>query len=218
MILVCENCAARFVVDPAAIGPSGRWVRCGRCRHEWRASPAIDIPAEAIDFAPPLFPRPLPPGSNLPALRHEPRGAMAAVLGWVLLIGLAAGLAGGYLWREEIVAEYPAVRPMYAAFGVDVSFPGEGLRIEDSPTLSRVIKEDVPTLVIEGRVANLSGGERLVPRLRAVLHDTAGRELYRWEFAAASVRLAPGESAPFRTEIRQPASAAAGLSINFADD
>ena len=35
MIVTCSNCAARYAVDPLAIGPAGRTVECARCHHRW---------------------------------------------------------------------------------------------------------------------------------------------------------------------------------------
>lgn len=48
MILSCPNCEARFVVSPAAIGPTGRRVRCANCRHDWFA----DAPDESLEIVP----------------------------------------------------------------------------------------------------------------------------------------------------------------------
>ena len=52
MIIACPSCDARYVVDPAKIGPDGRRVKCAKCGHTWaEAAPppddlADDIPAE----------------------------------------------------------------------------------------------------------------------------------------------------------------------------
>jgi predicted Zn finger-like uncharacterized protein len=53
MHLNCPSCDSRFVIDPAALGPSGRKVRCGRCGHAWHAEPGA---TEAGDQSPPPAP------------------------------------------------------------------------------------------------------------------------------------------------------------------
>ncbi len=58
MILTCPSCAARFLVNSAAIGAEGREVRCGRCSNSWFAAPESEAEAataaEAPLVAPPL--------------------------------------------------------------------------------------------------------------------------------------------------------------------
>lgn len=39
MQLICPSCDSRFLVPDTAVGPAGRVVECGQCRHRWRVLP-----------------------------------------------------------------------------------------------------------------------------------------------------------------------------------
>lgn len=43
MIIQCENCDTTYTISEAEIGPSGRFVRCTHCAHEWVAYAPIPI-------------------------------------------------------------------------------------------------------------------------------------------------------------------------------
>src|SRR5262245_29530051 len=52
MILTCTSCATRYYADDAAIGPTGRTVRCAACGFSWFAEPQLELRTAAD--APPM--------------------------------------------------------------------------------------------------------------------------------------------------------------------
>jgi predicted Zn finger-like uncharacterized protein len=61
MILLCPQCATRYIVPDSAIGPAGRQVRCAACRHSW-------FQDGAEMRRPDLTPEPTPAAAPEPAL------------------------------------------------------------------------------------------------------------------------------------------------------
>lgn len=93
MILTCPACATRYIVDPAAIGASGRTVRCARCHKTWHQDlpdgqqiPRVTRPV-AVE-TPPVMPttssayedRPAPDGSQQPKDEAPPADPMPSFM------------------------------------------------------------------------------------------------------------------------------------------
>ncbi len=126
MILRCPQCATRFLVDPATLGPAGRTVRCGACGHHWHQGPAavrdlavspaaaLPVPVAAPIEAPEAEPRPAKP-----AKRRRHRSVRGQMLSLALTVAiLAVVLLAGYRFRGDIVSRWPESVRLYEALGV----------------------------------------------------------------------------------------------------
>lgn len=219
MILKCPECSTRYVVDPAAIGPAGRTVRCSRCGHSWAEPPPADLPKPAPPRLPPVepvdsFSRRVPRGTNLPALPRPRRSRAPAIL-WTLVVLVFAGALAAAAWqRDLIMARVPATGQVYDLVGLGPEPPGAGLQLFDvSPAVTR--RDGQRVITISGFVVNISDRARVVPPMVGIVYDKSEKEIYRWRFSAPSPKLLVRERVPFSTEIVNPPEAAARVNVTF---
>ncbi len=232
MILTCPECNTRYLADASAIGVGGRRVRCTKCAHEWRQTP--DLPGdaalepEAADDArfpaetapPPILPRsgrirPLPRGSNLPALTNKSSSGRYWA-GWaVLVLVLAAGTASAVVWREAVVTHWPPAGRLYDLVSLPVS-PPEVFAFDIRDVASKIAFEaGQRVLKVSGQVINIGAEAKSVPRLRVTIVDDANRTLHDWTVAMPTKALGPGESTPFTTRLPNPPENVKRISVTF---
>jgi predicted Zn finger-like uncharacterized protein len=165
--------------------------------------PSAPQPPPRADYvaAPPPQER-MPPPTRVEV---RPPRHWGALVGWVLLVAVLVGLGGAVVLREDVIAAFPQSREAYRVLGFNVPRPGSDLDIVDTrPTWSR--SDGQPTLIIEGRVKNMSNAARDIPQLRAVLRNGAV-DVQSWTFTASASSVPAGGEVPFRTEARAPPAA-----------
>jgi predicted Zn finger-like uncharacterized protein len=222
MIVTCSKCEKRYVVDPRALGAPGRRVRCANCQHTWFEA----APEEALSSIelPPLPENPpvvrttaLEPGAarrvQLPAVSRQGRGMV-----WVRRGAMAAAVVLA-VWaviaaRGHVMSAVPFTTRLYSLVGLGPAVPGQGLELRQV-TPSRGVDNGVPTLAINGQVANVSSGPKPVPKLRVALRDGNNKEIQSWTVSVTDEPLAPGASVPFHTTISQPPDGATGVIVSF---
>lgn len=211
MILTCPSCATRYLIDPTALGVTGRVVRCARCSHSWTELPPEDMPKRVDVIPPPEAVRPIPPGSNLPALRDP--GGKTAWIGWAALVVVIAGaLAGGYLWRDRVIAEWPEAARLYAQLGLDEHETTRGLDIRNVDR-DIFVQDEHTVVVVTGEVVNTTGRRREVPRVVIQIMNKDGGVIETRLVKVADSELAPGESTTFSDRFTYPPQNAVQLNV-----
>jgi predicted Zn finger-like uncharacterized protein len=154
-------------------------------------------------------------GRKLHAPVRKPRRSAGKVISLFVLILLISGVASvALLMEQQVMMWLPATQRLYAMIGVEPSFLGRGLQIVE-PKPKKEIDGNDEILVVEGEVRNTTGGPIDVPLMRGALLDKKGKELHIWTFTAAKPQIAPGETARYRTEFRNPPTEAESLDITF---
>lgn len=228
MIVTCSKCEKRYVVDPRALGAPGRRVRCANCLHTWfeaapeempasielpplpEAAPVVRITAAERDAPEPEAARRI----QLPAVPRQSKGMV-----WLRLIAAAAVVVlvvwGLVAERSYVMSAVPFTTRLYTLAGLGPAVAGEGLELREV-TPARSVDNGVPTLAINGQVANVSNSPQPVPKLRIALRDANNKELQSWMVSVTDQPLAPGASVPFHTTISQPPDGATGVVVSFA--
>ena len=208
MIIRCFACSTRFRIDPAALGDSGRRVRCTNCGHVWLELPQRTVAPQPEPIAPP--PAPSPPTS-------PERGGVW--FGWLVAgFVVAVVLTGLALGRNTIVAAWPDTVGAYDSAGLPIRVPhADGLRIAEIES-ERVQGGNGAVLLVRGVIENTIDNSRTVPTLQAVLVDEAGTELHRWRVAAVSTVLDAGQTTTFESWLAEPPEGAARVMVGFVAD
>jgi predicted Zn finger-like uncharacterized protein len=224
MIVTCSKCEKRYVVDPRALGTPGRRVRCANCQHTWfEAAPeetpsSIELPP--LPEAPPVVRMTSAAESGvehriqLPAVPRQGKGMawLGRVASAAVVVMVIWGLVAA---RQQVMSAVPFTTRLYTLAGLGPAVPGQGLELREV-TPSRGADNGVPTLAINGQVANVSSSPQPVPKLRVALRDTNNKELQSWIVSVTDEPLAPGASVPFHTTISQPPDGATGVIVSFA--
>jgi len=213
MIVNCPNCSAKFMVDASALGPTGRQVRCGRCKESWFQGPAEPDAIRLEQTVPEFIIRPRTPGSNLPAIKPPPRRSLRT-FGWLLLVLLlVAALAVAWYNRDTLVKRIDGLDALIGGvFGPEALGTGAVLEIpRDRIEFSR----DGTALIVKGVIVNGSASEREVPPLELVLGAANGETVGTHGFAAATARIPANGTVTYETRVENVPQAAETMTVRF---
>ncbi|HWV97856.1 MAG TPA: MJ0042-type zinc finger domain-containing protein [Xanthobacteraceae bacterium] len=205
---------------------------------EWHepAAPALDVPSEPPVIDSPSIAAGLPSdadddihiqhaavesprfaaGPRKPWLRWRPRRAagprrplLTLPIACIVMAALAACVV---MWRAEIVRLLPQTARFYSLIGLNVNL--RGLDIRDVKISTETV-ESKPVLVIEGNVVGVARRTVEVPRLRFVVRDAKGAEIYAWNAVLEQTSVKPGERAGFRSRLAAPPPEGREVEVRF---
>ena len=127
-------------------------------------------------------------------------------------LAMAALVVALFVWRADVVRLLPQTATFYKAFGLEVNL--RGLAFKDVK-LSNEMVDGKSVLVIEGNIVGIARKPVELPRLRFVVRDAKGTEIYGWNAVLEQAALNPGDKAWFRSRLAAPPPNGHTLDIRF---
>ncbi|MDA5192600.1 MJ0042-type zinc finger domain-containing protein [Govanella unica] len=166
---------------------------------------------------------------NLPALLTT--GRLGTLLGWsslALFVALIIGIV--LLFARDITSTWPAAHKLYDTFGLNAERSllahGPAAAVETLPLEKRLKLLDLApsqrfingtlTLVISGKIQNISPRDETLPPIEVVLLDGQKLDLKTWVFEPPQKTLKSGGIVPFETRLENPPPAAQDIRVTFS--
>ncbi|MCG6207649.1 zinc-ribbon domain-containing protein [Rhodopseudomonas sp. HC1] len=146
-------------------------------------------------------------------LKQDPLGAVKSVMTASTACAAFGALVMALLiWRVDVVRMLPQTATFYRLVGFEVNL--RSLAIKDVK-ITRETVESKPVLVIEGIIMGLGRKPADLPRLRFVVRDDNGTEIYAWNAVLEQTVLRPGDQAWFRSRLASPPAEARTIDVRF---
>ena len=130
----------------------------------------------------------------------------------VLTAAMAAFAVAILIWRVDIVKLMPQTAAFYQAFGLDVNV--RGLAFKDVKVTTETV-DGKPVMLIEGYVVSETRVPTAMPRLRFVVRDEKGTEIYAWSAVLEQPGLNPGDKTWFKSRLASPPADGRSIDVRF---
>ncbi len=126
--------------------------------------------------------------------------------------GLAAVVLGLIVWRADVVRLMPQTAMFFKMVGLGVNL--RGLAFEDIK-ISTELVDNKPVLIIEGNIVDVTKKTVEIPRLRFLVRDAHGTEIYAWNAVLDQAVLKAGEKAWFKSRLASPPLDGREIAVRF---
>ena len=130
----------------------------------------------------------------------------------VITAAMAAFAMAILIWRVDIVKLMPQTAAFYEAFGIDVNI--RGLAFKDVKVTTETV-DGKPVMLIEGYIVSETRVPTAMPRLRFVIRDDKGTEIYAWSAVLEQPGLNPGDKTWFKSRLASPPVEGRSIDVRF---
>jgi predicted Zn finger-like uncharacterized protein len=174
---------------------------------DWTSMARDDSPAMAVDRSPSRFAALRRFVPAMPTLSFMPRSSLP-----VATVTMFAMVAALLVWRVDVVKLAPQTAIFYRAAGLPVNV--RGLAFKDVKVSSETV-DGKPVMVIEGMIVSETRIPTAMPRVRFIVRDAHGTEIYAWSAVLEQPGLNPGDKAWFRSRLASPPAEARSIDVRF---
>jgi hypothetical protein len=116
------------------------------------------------------------------------------------------------IWRNDVVRLLPQTAAFFQLTGLGVNL--RNLAFEDMKVTTETVNGS-RVFVIEGAIAPTSRKPVEIPRLRFVVQDAHGADIYAWNAVVDQAVIKPGEKVAFRSRLASPPAEAHSVVVRF---
>ena len=127
-------------------------------------------------------------------------------------VAMAAMAFALVFWRTDIVRLMPQTATFFKSIGFGVNL--RGLAFEDLKLTTETV-DGKPVLVIEGSIVDTTRKAVELPRLRFIVRDADGADIYAWNAVLERSVLNPGEKAWFKSRLASPPPEGCEIAVRF---
>jgi hypothetical protein len=130
----------------------------------------------------------------------------------IAIAAMAALVLALVVWRNDVVRLLPQTAAFFQLAGLGVNL--RGLAFEDVHVSTETVGGS-KVFVIEGAIKPTSSKVVEIPRLRFVVQDARGADIYAWNAVVDQAVIKPGEKVAFRSRLASPPADAHSVVVRF---